>query len=241
MNRPYIICHMVVSLDGKVTGDFLYTPECEKGTEIYYEVNRNFSADAYACGRITMEGSFTHDFKPDLTPYANQEVPDGDYIADTKAKFFAVAFDRHGTLGWKTPKIVDDDPGYRDAHIIEVLLENADKRYLAYLRHIGVSYIFAGKDEMDLHLAMEKLTSLFGIQKLLLEGGSVINGAFLNADIVDELSLVYVPLIAGKESQPLFHESVLKKYTMRGTAIKDGTVWVRMEADRSIPEEEKTI
>ena len=33
MNRPYIICHMVTSIDGKVTGDFLNRPGCEAVTE----------------------------------------------------------------------------------------------------------------------------------------------------------------------------------------------------------------
>lgn len=28
MNRPYIICRMTTSIDGKVTGDFLSDPEC---------------------------------------------------------------------------------------------------------------------------------------------------------------------------------------------------------------------
>lgn len=26
MNRPYVICHMTASVDGKVTGDFLSPP-----------------------------------------------------------------------------------------------------------------------------------------------------------------------------------------------------------------------
>lgn len=42
----------------------------------------------------------------------------------------------------------------------------------------GVSYIFAGKNDIDIKLALNKLYSIFGIKKLLLEGGSVINGAF---------------------------------------------------------------
>ena len=29
MYRPYIVCHMVTSIDGKVTGEFLNRPECE--------------------------------------------------------------------------------------------------------------------------------------------------------------------------------------------------------------------
>lgn len=42
MNRPYIICHMVTSIDGKVTGEFLYRPECEVASEIYYDINLGF-------------------------------------------------------------------------------------------------------------------------------------------------------------------------------------------------------
>lgn len=28
MDRPYIVCHTVSSIDGKVTGDFLFREEC---------------------------------------------------------------------------------------------------------------------------------------------------------------------------------------------------------------------
>lgn len=56
MNRPYIICHMVTSIDGKVTGDFLYRPECERATDVYYELNRKYNkngANGFLCGRVT--------------------------------------------------------------------------------------------------------------------------------------------------------------------------------------------
>ena len=43
MNRPHIICQMVTSIDGKVTGEFLSRPECEKATDIYYELNREYN------------------------------------------------------------------------------------------------------------------------------------------------------------------------------------------------------
>lgn len=238
MLRPHIICHMIVSLDGKVTGNFLTAPECEKGTDIYYEINRNFAADAFACGRITMEESFTNGYYPDLSHYQDIPVPEGDHIADIDAKFYAVAFDRHGRLGWKTPMIMDDDPGYGDAHIIEVLTEGTDKRYLAYLRRIGVSYIFGGKDEIDISFVLAKLKKQFGIEKMLLEGGSALNGAFLAADVIDELSLIYVPIVAGEEGKPLFAEGAQKAFRMRGSAIKDDTVWVRMEADRDTAKED---
>lgn len=61
---------------------------------------------------------------------------------------------------------------------VEVLCETVSDEYLAYLQDIGVSYIFAGKDQLNVMLAVEKLSKLFGIKKLMLEGGSIINGAF---------------------------------------------------------------
>lgn len=77
MIRPYIICHMVTSIDGKVTGDFLFQNECAEATDIYYRINRERKADGFICGRVTMEGSFTGGFYPDLSQYKPVEKKDG--------------------------------------------------------------------------------------------------------------------------------------------------------------------
>lgn len=223
-NRPYIICHMVVSIDGKVTGDFLYTPEAVEAAEVYYQINRDYKADAFACGRITMEGSFTQSWYPDLTPFQNEDIPKEDCVADPSARYFAVAFDRRGRLGWKSSRISDEDPGYDNAHIIEVLCEDTPAPYLAYLRSIGVSYIFAGECELNLPLALKKLKDLFGIETLLLEGGSVLNGAFQREEVIDELSLVVAPVVAGAESKPLFEDSRIETYTLKEVKQPENSV-----------------
>ena len=36
MERPYVICHMLSSIDGKVTGEFLSSKNASKGIEEYY-------------------------------------------------------------------------------------------------------------------------------------------------------------------------------------------------------------
>ena len=205
MDRPYIICHMVQSLDGKVTGDFLYTPACEPATEIYYQLNRDLPSQGFACGRVTMEGSFTQGWYPDLTEFTGALVPAGDFVAQHNADRFAVSFDRRGRLGWKESVIVDEDPGYGGCHIIQVMCEGVSPSYLAYLRKTGISYILAGIDDLDLPLALQKLKNLFGIETLLLEGGSVINGTFHKAGLIDELSLVVTPQNAEDHDHPLFY------------------------------------
>lgn len=224
MDRPKIICHMTTSIDGRVTGEFLGMPQCIPATEVYYEINRAYHADAFACGRVTMEGSFTGGFVPDLSRYQNACIPREDYAADREAGFFAVAFDRMGRLGWQTPRIVDDDPGYGGAHIVEVLLEDAPDAYLAYLRDIGVSYIFAGRGEMDMPLALKKLKAVFGIDTLLLEGGSILNGAFARVGVIDELSLVVAPVTADAGDKPLFMDAAADTFELTDVRRYEGGV-----------------
>ncbi len=227
MERPYIICHMTTSLDGKVTGSFLEQENVQGAIEQYYEIHRGYKADAFACGRITMEGSFTGGFQPDLTPFADAVISYEDYKADTEAEFFAVAFDRKGRLGWTVSRIADEDPGYDNAHIIEVLCEGVNPAYLVYLQSIGVSYIFAGKEEMDVALALKKLKTLFGIETLLLEGGSVLNGAFLRADVIDALSLVVAPVTAEKEDKPVFWNGERKAFCLDEVKQFADSVWIK--------------
>jgi len=187
--RPLVICHMVTSIDGKVTGDFLNSKKGLEVSEAYYEINRKLKGDAFACGRVTMESSFTGGFKPDLTEFSGVNIPYENFIA-RKHGYYSVSFDRHGSVGWQDGILHDEDPGYDDCHIIEVLCEDTPQEMFAYYRKIGVSYIFAGKNDIDINTALNKLYALFDIKVLLLEGGSIINGAFLRADAVDNISQV---------------------------------------------------
>lgn len=221
MNRPYIICHMTASVDGKVTGDFLYKPECSTATEIYYDINRKIKSNGFICGRVTMEGSFTGGYYPDLSKYEPVLHDTGlktDFMLDEEymTGFYAVAFDPKGKLGWKSNRIADPDgdPGYDGAQIIEVLTEQVDDRYLAYLEEIGIPYIFAGETEIDVDLALFKLKNFIGCDTLLLEGGSIINSSFHCADAIDEISLVVAPIVAGSDSKPLFEGGTASCYEL---------------------------
>lgn len=224
LERPNVLCHMMQSIDGAVTGDFLAMPAAQAASEVYYQLNRELRGDAFACGRVTMEESFTHGFYPDMAVFEGKSLPLEDYVAEPAAGYFAVAFDTHGRLGWREARIADEDPGYNGAHIIEVLCENVDPRYLAYMRRVGVSYIFAGAEELDLPLALHKLKTLFGIDRLLLEGGSILNGSFLREGVVDAISVVTAPVVAPAGGKPLFDGAEGKRYTLAQTKTYDGGV-----------------
>ncbi len=237
MNRPYIICHMVTSLDGKVTGDFLFGPECEGATEIYYDINRKLKCNGFICGRVTMEGSFTGGYYPDLSAYepVHHDLDlKMDFILDDMTGFYAVAFDPKGKLGWKSNKIIDpdSDPGYDGAQIIEVLTEQVDERYLGYLESMEIPYIFAGETEIDVNFALFKLKNIIGCETLLLEGGSIINGSFERADAIDELSLVVAPIVANKDDKPLFADSTILAFELTKSETINGNLVLNYKRKR---------
>ncbi|MBT2734775.1 dihydrofolate reductase family protein [Bacillus sp. ISL-7] len=82
---------------------------------------------------------------------------------------------------------------------------------------------------------MEKLKKLFSIDKLMLEGGGFLNGSFLNEGLIDELSLVLVPIVdAASNSVTLFEtSSYLKKPQPVNFFLKDieklddGGLWMK--------------
>jgi riboflavin biosynthesis pyrimidine reductase len=169
-----------------------------KGMEAYEKTGSKHKADAWMCGRITMERDFASD-KPLKLNATHSAVDKKDFIADHQAKSFAIAVDAGGKLHW--------DKAYIDSdHIISVLTEKAPEAYLAYLQQTGISYLICGKTVLDFEQALEKLGTLFPIKTLLLEGGGHLNGSLLNAGLIDELSFLHMPLADGLPDTPTIFE-----------------------------------
>ncbi|MBR3358516.1 MAG: dihydrofolate reductase family protein [Solobacterium sp.] len=229
MTRPYVRYHMTVSIDQKVTGHFL--DHAAVYTEEYYRMHRKYRHDGvqgFICGRATMQSSFAGTAKPDTAKYEGRVCDRADRKAGDFA-FYAVCFDTYGSLAWESNTIFDEDPGYDNCHIIEVLSGQVSDAYLLYLQERNISYILAGEDRIDIPLALEKLNALFGIEDILLEGGGIIGGAFEAAGMIDELSFVVSPLIEGDAGRPVFaglhRETVSFWKTVEMRALEEGYVY----------------
>ncbi|MBO1307158.1 RibD family protein [Enterococcus sp. 669A] len=204
MKRPYIICHILSSLDGKINGNFMKAPLTEKYLKQYAAIRTDFQADAWAYGSRTVK-EFLNNRKLKLSQPMSV-VPAGDFVAKTNAQQYFVAIDTEGEIPWTEGTY--KKAGRPNAHVIEIVTEGTPKEYLSHLRAIGVSYVIAGQECLDCQLAMEKLDQLFGIEKLLVCGGGRINWTFLQQGCIDELSLVVVPITDGStESVTIFEQS----------------------------------
>ncbi|HSP35423.1 MAG TPA: RibD family protein [Thermoanaerobaculia bacterium] len=182
-DRPYVICHMLPSVDGRIV---LRDWKVRNATAEYERSAATFDADAWIIGRISME---PYAGKAGV-PKSRARVPRKDFVAPHDAESYAIAIDPSGKLRWERGDIDGE-------HAITVLTERVSNDYLAFLQSKGVSYLFGGKSRVDLARVLRRLRSRFGIRKLLLEGGGKINGSFLGANLIDELSVLVAPVADG--------------------------------------------
>lgn len=222
MNRPYIFCHMMTSLDGKIMGSYMDTPEGAAAGEVFYNIafgkNPYYKHQGWLSGRVTTDDNFTFYEKPELDENA-PPVPDGDFVVQPDAGMYYVSVDPSGKLGWKSSVLTYEDT---TAHVLEVLTEKAGNAYKAFLRKLGISYIIAGTDSLDYALAMEKLKTLFGIETLMLGGGGVLNWSFIQAGMCDEVSIVMTAAADGSSETPALFET-------RGGLASDSPVRFQLE------------
>jgi 2,5-diamino-6-(ribosylamino)-4(3H)-pyrimidinone 5'-phosphate reductase len=206
---------MMPSIDGRiVTRDW----NLQNTSREYERTAETFDADAWIIGRISME------------PYARTaRVPVRTRERD--AASYAIAIDPSGKLRWRGSHLDGE-------HVITVLTESVPKAYLAFLESKGVSYLFGGKSRIDLAKVLQKLRARFGIKTLLLEGGGKINGSFLAANLIDELSILVAPVADGTIGTPSLFDVADRRAHPRHLKLlsaekrSDEIVWLRYKVRR---------
>ena len=223
--KPYVICHMVASVDGRILTS-RWRPQ-GVGTGLFERLHERLAGDAWLVGRVTGQEFAKAEA---YTEHTDQTYPREPWFARRDADAYGVVLDAHGKIVWGRSEIGGDP-------IVAVLTERVSDAHLAGLRKDGVSYIFAGEQHLDLGLALEILNRELGVERLLLEGGGGANGALLRASLIDEISLVICPAVDGTKGAPSVFDSSaedagapapIRSMTLESSGVlEDGAVWLR--------------
>ena len=227
--KPYIACHMMSSIDGHALTDGWDRPFKKNAGELYESLAQEFKFDAWVCGRVTMqEISHGGDYPRGL---AEAPIPRAHHFAKRDATTYAVSIDPHGKVAWKSNEALA-------SHIVEVVTETVSDDYLAYLQSIGVSYIFGGKTQIDLARVVAILASELGVKRLIVEGGPTLSGSFVNAGLVDEVSVLILPLVDGRGEHPASFEIPMNTWktptylSLSSAKVQDGgAIWLRYKTN----------
>ena len=189
--KPHIICHMASSIDGKILPE-RWTPSGVHSHNMYEELHGRLGGGSWLVGRITGQEFAKAKAYPDR-PKA--KLPREAWLPNADVEAYGVVLDARGKIAWGRSD-VGGDP------IVVVLTNAVSDAHLAGLREDGVGYVFAGETDLDPHEVVAILAAELGIDRLLLEGGGHLNGGFLRAGLVDEISLMLVPAIDGASGAP---------------------------------------
>jgi riboflavin biosynthesis pyrimidine reductase len=224
--KPYVICHMVTSIDGRVWAS-RWRPAENRMPGLFERLHEKLGNCSWLIGRVTGSEYAKAQSYPD---HVQERFPREPWFARRDAAAYGIALDPIGKIAWGRSDIGGDP-------IVAVLAEAVPDAHLAGLRRDGVSYIFAGKQQLDLRLALEILNRELGIERLLIEGGGVSNGSFLRAGLIDEISLAICPVVDGARGVPHVFDShdedaelraPLLAMTLASSEVLDGgAVWLR--------------
>ena len=223
MNKPYIICYMMTSVDGRIDCDMVGQLA---GVEDYYPLLDELGLQSAISGKTTAQLELAE--KGEFV--AKNNTPFGKETASKKAdgvNGYTIVVDTKGTLLWK------HDREYDKPHIL-IISKQVSQDYLNYLDEQNISYIVTGDTQIDLAAACEVLKGTFNVERLGIVGGSVINTAFLDAGLLDEVIVLIGAGIDGRASfPPVFNREDDSQTTptplelVEAKTYKSGAVFIR--------------
>ncbi len=212
---PKVIMHDSVSIDGSFVG-FGYSMEL---MGVHYQIASSFGDKVRIFGSTTalkgMEifGGFTEETEADFTK------PDkGDNLT-----YWAVT-DSRGLLEGKLHYCRRSEY-CRD--VVVLTTEQTPKSYVDYLKQRNYDYYVIGRNQVDLKNALRTLSENYKSDNIMIDSGRELTNAFLNQGLIDEISLLIVPVIVGKKSENLFSNVVqnLSLELIKTQQYPGGYVW----------------
>ncbi len=145
--RPYVICHMCTSLDGRIIGQrWGKLPGYQHESQLFETTAASFGIGAWLVGTTTMD---EFDGRKGKLPRAKKILVRRDYIANPEAKTLGIGVDTKGVLRFQDNEVGGD-------HVVLLITDRASNDYLAHLQAAGVSFLFCGKERIDLRMALRE-------------------------------------------------------------------------------------
>lgn len=221
MNKPYIICHMMAAIDGRIDCGMT---EKMQGVKEYYSTLDDLKCTAFVSGKVTAELEMSLPGK--FTAQNSEALGKEAFSKKRNAASYSVVVDTQGTLLWNEDKSADEA-------LVIVMSEKVTKEYLAYLDSKNISWIACGKEHIDLTRASAILNDEFGVERMAIVGGGHINAGFLDAGLLDEVSLLLAPGIDGRGGMAAMFDGLpmdREPFQLKLESVKpfdDGAIWIR--------------
>ena len=121
--KPYVICHMNASVDGRILGS-RWRPSENRMAGLFERIHEELGGGSWLIGRVTGSEYAKAQTYPSQT---DQTYPRQPWFAQRDAKAYGIALDAEGKIAWGRSDIGGDP-------VIAVLTEHVPDPHLAFCR-----------------------------------------------------------------------------------------------------------
>lgn len=220
--KPHVIIHTAMSLDGRITN-------FSADLELYYSLAAQWNPDAILFGSGTVLAAVRDNPALEVPPEHEEMFPPPAGQPDPRP-LLVIADSRGQVRCWDA---IRKWPYMRD--VLALCSRATPKEYLEYLneRHIGT--IVTGGERIDMGEALEALNRDYATKTVRVDSGGTLNSVLLNDGLVDEVSVLIHPIIAGGKSSPTLCDPDQAGITglqvplihTSTEVLKEGMVWSR--------------
>ncbi|MHA6629482.1 dihydrofolate reductase family protein [Pseudonocardia sichuanensis] len=198
--RPHVVAHVAISLDGATTG---FTPAVGR----FYALAGTWRED------VTLAGADTILAQEQALRAAPRPGP------AAGGPLLAVVDGRSRVREWDALR----DVGHWSGVLALRASDSSD-------RGDGVAQLAAGTGRVDLAAALAALAREHAARTVRVDSGGSLIGALLDAGLLDEVSLLVHPLLAGTRGDRVWHghaEAARVLEPVAAETLEDGLVWLR--------------
>ena len=171
---PSVVCHVMSSVDGRVKTESWSNPYKDYSFKTimddYRSTAQRLETDAWMLGTTTVKELFPDHFDGCSCHKAYKDQLET-YVGDCSSDRLFIALVPDGDVKFY-------DNRFRGDNIICVVGTEVSADYLEFLESMQISYVFAGPDGKDTKTMLRALYHNFGIRRIALQGGGIIDGTF---------------------------------------------------------------
>jgi 2,5-diamino-6-(ribosylamino)-4(3H)-pyrimidinone 5'-phosphate reductase len=207
---PKLVIHNSISLDGSTTG-------FEANLDIHYKILSSYLPDAMIVGSNTAKAG-TQFFCDKIPPEEESDFRKPEIQSDDPRAYWLIA-DSRGVLEGLMHVFRRSE---YSKDVIVLVSEKTPEPYINYLKERNYEFIQTGADRVNIRHALEIANEKYGFELVVSDSGGVLNSILLEHGLIEEISLILTPEIAGKNGTNLFRS--LEKSGIRLELLRDEIV-----------------
>jgi 2,5-diamino-6-(ribosylamino)-4(3H)-pyrimidinone 5'-phosphate reductase len=191
---PKLVIHNSISLDGSTTG-------FEANLDVHYKILSSYQPDAMIVGSNTAKTG-TQFFCEKIPPEEESDFKKPEIQPDDPRAYWLIA-DSKGILEGLMHVFRRSE---YSKDVIVLVSERTPEPYINYLKERNYDFIRTGADRVNIRQALDIANEKYGFELVVSDSGGVLNSILLEHELVEEISLILTPVIAGKNGTNLFRD-----------------------------------